>query len=490
MLLSIPDPESSRPMTSLCLTLAESTRASMERKLQRFAGRVPYIEVRLDYLDDPYVQLPGGTATNFVATCRPTREGGQYRGSEEERVKILEAASRAGFNWVDLEHDLDIPVKVQPHTSVIRSFHSFNEFPEDLEGLLARLERKGGDLMKLAVLVEDLRQLSNLFKWMRTLPPSLRRVIIGMGDYGQLTRMLGCFLGNAWTYVVDAAGETVAPGQFTLQTARDSYHLDSFQRIPSLYGVMGRASLENPGARIHNAWFRHEGLHALALPVVRERTASWIDFASESNLPFKGFAVDMTSGLSPGNRDDAVHPGQFPGPETVALQESAWRARSTFAEGFLLPLKRRFPSLEGLSVLVWGQGELARLAAAALREQGSKVSLVPSDREDLGAADASGVGLDPNGRIEGRFDLVVNASTAETDLKPFWAALQSGRVTYEMVYLAFSVADPAKEGLPPEMTGVQVIPGVERLVETAAIDHETWTGVSPAREIGWSVLAK
>lgn len=490
MLLSIADPESSRPMTSLCLTLAEPTRALLERKLNRFAGRVPFIEARLDYLDDPFVKLPQGTSTRFIATCRPTREGGQFKGDEKERVEILEAASGVGFEWVDLEHDLEIPVKLQAQTSVIRSFHSFQEFPSDLNGLLSRLEGKGGDLMKLAVLVEDIRQLTELFHWMKDLPSSLRRVIIGMGDCGQLTRLLGCFLGNAWTYVVDAAGETVAPGQFTLQMARDSYHLDSFERMPRLFGVMGRASLESPLARIHNAWFRHEGVHALALPVLRDSAASWLDFASASGLPFQGLAVDTSSGGLETTADETGLSCEACQVETVVFRQGAWQAEDTFSEGFLLPLRRRFPSFTGISALVWGQGEQAGLAAAALREQGSQVVRVLPGAQALTPEPRPVVARDSGETMRGHFDLVVNASTVDTEMKQFWALLQSGQLTYEIVYLAFSVADPLREGPPPEMAGLQLISGTERLVETAAIDHEFWTGISPAREMAWAVLAK
>ncbi|MCH8820226.1 MAG: hypothetical protein IIB03_07895, partial [Acidobacteria bacterium] len=59
-------------MMKLCLSLADSSADVLEEKIARYAGQVPYIEARLDYLSEPQIPaVPGDLGTVFIATCRP-----------------------------------------------------------------------------------------------------------------------------------------------------------------------------------------------------------------------------------------------------------------------------------------------------------------------------------------------------------------------------------------------------------------------------------
>ncbi|HEY6212851.1 MAG TPA: type I 3-dehydroquinate dehydratase, partial [Vicinamibacterales bacterium] len=69
----------------LCVTVTADTTADLRRKRDE-AVDADLIELRLDTVRDPSV--PGalaGRRTPVIVTCRPTWEGGQFKGSEEER---------------------------------------------------------------------------------------------------------------------------------------------------------------------------------------------------------------------------------------------------------------------------------------------------------------------------------------------------------------------------------------------------------------------
>ncbi|MDA2927187.1 type I 3-dehydroquinate dehydratase, partial [Acidobacteria bacterium AH-259-G07] len=85
-------------MIDLCLTLAERSPTRLERKIAQYNGAVHYIEVRLDYLGELTVpSVPSGSETEFIATCRPAREGGRYQGEERDRLELLQKAAHSGF---------------------------------------------------------------------------------------------------------------------------------------------------------------------------------------------------------------------------------------------------------------------------------------------------------------------------------------------------------------------------------------------------------
>ncbi len=49
----------------------------------------------------------------ILVTNRPERQGGMFVGSETERLAVLAEAVAAGADWVDLEDDVDTPVRRQ-----------------------------------------------------------------------------------------------------------------------------------------------------------------------------------------------------------------------------------------------------------------------------------------------------------------------------------------------------------------------------------------
>lgn len=176
-----------------------------------------FLELRLDLIrEDPvkiYSFLPDTVKT--LVTCRPE----VY--SEHESLHMLKTSMDLGATYVDVELEsadtyLDT---LAAHallcgTKLIVSHHNF-EFtpePEELEVLIKRCYERGGELAKIAVQVnsqEDVRKLLNLY----SLPG--KKVILGMGKLGRITRVMGPYLGAEFTFAAAGDGEETAPGQLS-----------------------------------------------------------------------------------------------------------------------------------------------------------------------------------------------------------------------------------------------------------------------------------
>ena len=149
------------------------------------------VELRLDTMDVP-IPRPRSTAGAVPrsSTCRPAREGGHFEGSEEERLRILERAQRAGAEFVDVEWDagFDRLIRATATDAASSSRATTSQARHrDLPALLAAMRATGAEVAKLAVttsaLVRPACRCSSAAR-------ARQRVLIGMGAAGVASRVL------------------------------------------------------------------------------------------------------------------------------------------------------------------------------------------------------------------------------------------------------------------------------------------------------------
>ena len=193
----------------LCATVTGKTMEEVRTRRDETDG-VDLIELRLDYVDTPDVAgALAGRQVPVVVTCRPTWEGGYFRGAEEERRRILQQALDLGAEYVDFEWQggFDDLVKKRDGRNVVLSNHDFEDVPDDLETRYRAMRATGAEVIKMAVLA---RRLSDSLDLMDLGAGSDdARVLVAMGPAGVPSRLLPDRFGSAWTY----AGVGVAPGQ-------------------------------------------------------------------------------------------------------------------------------------------------------------------------------------------------------------------------------------------------------------------------------------
>lgn len=307
-------------MVELCLTLAEESPAELQKKIAFYDGDVPVVEIRLDFLDPvEFPVLPSASGTRYLATCRPVREGGRFAGPEKDRIKILRKAPKQGFALVDVEADVEEVPLFPESVKVVRSRHDFNGCPSDLDHVYRGLESSMGDLVKIVVTPGDTPDLVRLLEFMEKSLPDSPGIIFGMGQSAQVTRIVGPFLGNAWTYVSEES-KAVAPGQFSLGLARDLYRLPDRKNTPDFFGVAGKTDDGYIDIFVEhlNSRFRDLGQNALVLPFPQLEMGTFLSYAFSSKLPYQGF-IELESGTG----------GRLPG----SISEPGRARRIRFRDG-------------------------------------------------------------------------------------------------------------------------------------------------------------
>lgn len=470
-------------MIDLCLTLAERSPTNLERKIAQYNGEAHYIEVRLDYLGELTVpSVPSGSETEFIATCRPAREGGRYQGEERDRLELLQKAAHSGFSWLDLEQDVQGGLSLPSSTRIVRSYHCFDHFPQDLSSRFQSLREAGGDVIKLALCVRNTKELVSLLSWMESLPGSVPVVILGMGDLGQPSRLLGGFLGNFWTYVAESEKERVVPGQFTLKEAIEWYRLPTWKSRPFIYGVLGNPVAHSLSPVIHNHLFQHYGLEKIYLPFPLDDIDVWFEYINKSPLSFHGFSVTL-----PFKTDVLkfvrVKNSPVDSLNTLMKKGSWWEGLNTDYQGFLQALKSCF-SLKERSAVVLGNGGVAHTVVKALQDEGTEVTVVGRDPKRVARfAKRYGCRHALFSDLPMAADICVNATPVGQYPNVADSPLQEHELDFELIYDLVYHPEQTQLLQLANRRGLKTVSGMEMFVEQAALQFTAWTGFSPDRNL-------
>lgn len=203
------------------------------------------VEVRFDYLrrEEQTVKnveiLLRHNAIPKIYTNRHISQAGHdkragFKGSEEERLELVQAAADLNAEFIDVEKGYEL--KWRGKSSYILSFHDFEEMPSDIElkiihdSMIRDANGRYSDIIKMAA------KANSPSDWLRMLNFTAERcafdyhserpefIGICMGPYGVPTRVLGPSLGSYLTFA-SLEGKSSALGQPTITELKKAERL-------------------------------------------------------------------------------------------------------------------------------------------------------------------------------------------------------------------------------------------------------------------------
>ncbi|MGM0771123.1 MAG: type I 3-dehydroquinate dehydratase [Halobacteriota archaeon] len=194
------------------------------------------LEIRLDLLriDTPEAasellkKLRSDTNLPCIATNRLQKEGGNWEGSEEDRIALLEEI-------LPFTDAIDVELSAEPELrdrlvkkakeagkTVIISSHDFDRTPEKdvIRNILERSRQAGADIAKLAVMPNSMHDTLDLLEV--TLNED-NVCTIAMGHFGKHTRIVGPCYGSKLTYA--SVSNAVAPGQLKVHELKKALEM-------------------------------------------------------------------------------------------------------------------------------------------------------------------------------------------------------------------------------------------------------------------------
>jgi 3-dehydroquinate dehydratase/shikimate dehydrogenase len=462
----------------LCVTVTALTTRELRTRRDEIAD-ADLIELRLDSVADPDVAgALAGRRRPVVVTCRPRWEGGAFDGSEEERRRLLTEALALGADYVDLEWRArsDVLMSVTRGHRIVLSMHDYQGVPRDLADQVQAMRATGADVVKVAVRPRCLHDCLPLLDIGRARNHQAGLVLIGMSEYGLVTRVLPARFGSMWTY----AGLQSDVGQLTASSLLEEFRFRDVSDATRVYGLVGQPVAHSVSPAMHNAAFREARLDAVYLPLPAADADDFITFARALGIDGASVTTPFKVPLFERIGEASAAARRIGAINTIRMTNGHWTTDNTDASGFLQSLGDRMP-LAGIRASVLGAGGAARAVAIALGASGAVVTVharKPNDAEQV-AGLASGRAL-PWPPAPGAWDLLVNCTPIgmhpHVDETPIRADRLTGRAVYDLVY------NPPTTRLLREAAavGLETIGGLEMLVEQARQQFHMWTGVWPS----------
>jgi len=211
-----------------CVTIAEKTPKKFGLILKKALKKSEYAELRFDFLKP--IEIPEALELvkkklgKCVCTLRPTSEGGEFQGTEKERISILKLIAEyhpflldIEFNTLRKNKNLHNYVK-KTKTEILVSWHDFKKTPS--ASSLKKMSKKMFKFSKFIKIVTSAKTINDSSNVLSLYSNSSKSNLIAfaMGDYGRMSRIICLYLGSPFTYV--SLGKPVAPGQFSLEQVR------------------------------------------------------------------------------------------------------------------------------------------------------------------------------------------------------------------------------------------------------------------------------
>lgn len=428
------------------------------------------VELRLDGVADLDVAgALSGRATPVIATCRAAWEGGQFDGSETERLRMLADAIRLGAEYVDVEWRADRRgLPANDRTQIVLSHHAFQEVPVDLADRIRAMQQEPADVVKVAVGPVRLRDCLALrdIDW-----GGRRHVVIAMGAAGQVTRLCPALFGSSWTY-----GGSAAPGQIPVDDLLHVYRVPRQSAQTAIYAIGGAPLGHSASPAMHNPAFDSLGIDAVYVPLETADADEFLEVASAIGVAGASITAPLKASLFARVPDADDLTGRIGALNTLRRRpDGGWEARNFDPAGFFSPLNARARSLAAARAVVLGAGGAARTVVRTLAAAGAAVEVAARrlDRAETLAAEF-GVRAVEWPPAPG-WDLLVNTTPVGT-----WPAVNGSPLSRDQIHGA-CVYDLVYN--PPETlllrwareAGAEVIGGLEMLVGQACHQFQWWT---------------
>ncbi len=481
----------------LCISLIPGSMLELKSLIPQITD-ADLVELRLDdFRNIDFNEIRSLIEKPVLITLRSPEEGGYFRGSAEERVRLFREALDVGIDYIDVEFRVaanilsglngDVPGKVviSHHTSatdqsdLIELLHEMIKVPAAVYKLIFTAESLADNLTALN-LIEEARRIG------------VNYIIHAMGEAGKLSRIIGAIKGNAWTYVSLDGPLATAPGQVTLQEAISGYCLHSKKPQTRYFGLLGYPTAQSSGWKLHNRLYEimkspsadEENDFLYVNFETPELECFWKDWQHHIaglsvTIPHKLSIVQYLTEVSPEVELSGVC-------NTAIKTETGWHGYNTDMLAIVDIFRPYRNKLANGSVLVVGTGATSRSAVAALQRLNLDQVVVTGRNVENGrslAADFN-IQFEEEGGLQKReYSGIVQTTPVgmvphTNDLPVSEDLLRKGMVIFDVVY------NPAETRLLSiaRRKGAIALSGVEMFLRQAACQFQIFTGIPVSLE--------
>jgi 3-dehydroquinate dehydratase/shikimate dehydrogenase len=228
------------------------------------------IELRIDAIADLDIpRLLQRPRKKVIVTNRRKSEGGKYGGSADKQFDILAQSAKLGAEYIDAEFSwgkdfIKKLSKEKGRAKLICSYHDFSSTPANIAEHCKKMCETGADIVKIATTAKDIVDCKRLFDLHQIAQKAkCSLIVVGMGERGQITRILSGKFGGYLTYASEDELSTTAPGQLALEDMKTVYQVHLLDKRTKVFGLIGNPVSQSKGVNFHNSLFQRKSLNSV-----------------------------------------------------------------------------------------------------------------------------------------------------------------------------------------------------------------------------------
>src|SRR5579872_6006725 len=251
----------------ICISIAQESRRMALADIYNARPQCDLVEIRLDCFENaPDIgDLLANKRGPAIMSCRRPQDGGQWKGSETERLALLRQCIIGKADYVEIEYDVADEIRRFPPSQRVISYTNLTEVPHDIAEIYDDMQRKNADVIKLTTLARTPEEAWPLVQI--TAKQRVPTVIVGLGKPGVMLTVLGKKIGAPWTYAALERGMEAYAGQPTVTDLKEVYHYPAIEKTTRLIGVTGFGERDYVTVAALNAALAHCKLPARCLPM-------------------------------------------------------------------------------------------------------------------------------------------------------------------------------------------------------------------------------
>lgn len=252
----------------ICISVTPESLLLAKADLLNASRHCDIIELCLDHLDDPpdVADLLSAVDKPIIVSCRRVQDGGQWRGSEEERLALLQQSVMAGPAYVEIELDVADRIPVVAGTQRVISYTSLDEPIRDVDAVFLRARQADADVVKFTWPTPTLHA-----TWPLVAAVTKKRDIpvvgMGLGNASLMFSLLGRKYGSPWVYAALEKGMEAHEGQPTVFELDEIYDWNNIVPRTHFVGLFGFGAAESLVVRILNGGLQALGMNIRCLPL-------------------------------------------------------------------------------------------------------------------------------------------------------------------------------------------------------------------------------
>jgi 3-dehydroquinate dehydratase / shikimate dehydrogenase len=377
----------------ICISIAQESRRLALADLFNASGQCDLVEIRLDCFENApdIAELIGHKRGPVIMTCRREQDGGQWKGSEEERLALLRQCIISKADYVEIELDAADQIRRYPPSQRVISYTNLSETPPDIDEIYEEMQTKNADVIKLTTLARTPEEAWPLVQIVAK--QRVPTVVVGLGKPGVLLSVLGKKIGAPWTYAALERGMEAYPGQPTVTDLKEVYHYPAIEKTTRLIGVTGFGKRDYLTVAALNAALAHYKLPARCLPMGVGNVRVFRKVMEAVKLA--GVVIDEEHRRSLFEiAEELDQAAEQTGAVDMLLlsKHNKWHGFNTQAcaavaalEAVLAATSRAPQPLQGRLVMIAGINAMARTMAQSVQQRGGAVILASHDRNAVQA---------------------------------------------------------------------------------------------------------